>query len=129
MIKKISKFIVILLFVIIIFFVFQINTTYVQAIDGIITGADNFINKGTGHEPIDVNDLQPMSDTIYNILLVMAIVVAVIIGSVIGIKFMTGSVAEKAQVKETLIPYVAGCAVIFGAFGIWKLIIEIMKAV
>ena len=42
---------------------------------------------------------------------------------------MTGSVAEKAQVKETLIPYVAGCVVIFGAFGIWKLIIEIMKAV
>lgn len=129
MVKKISKLITIGLLITIIFFVFQLNNSYVQAIDDIVTGADNFINKGVQHEPIDVNDLQPMSDTIYNILLVMAIIIAVIVGSVIGIKFMTGSVAEKAQVKETLIPYVAGCVVIFGAFGIWKLIIEIMKAV
>ena len=68
-----------------------------------------------------------MSDLIYNLLLIIAIVVAVIVGLVIGIQFMTGSVAQKAKVKETLIPYIAGCIVIFGAFGIWKLVVEILS--
>ena len=40
-----------------------------------------------------------------------------------------GSVSEKANVKETLIPYIAGCIVIFGAFGIWKLVVTIMSKV
>ncbi len=31
-----------------------------------------------------------------------------------------GSVEAKAQIKEKLIPYVVGCAIMFGAFGIWK---------
>ena len=42
---------------------------------------------------------------------------------------MTGSVSQKAKIKETLIPYIAGCIVIFGAFGIWKLVVTIMSSV
>ena len=42
---------------------------------------------------------------------------------------MTGSASEKAQVKETLIPYVVGCVVVFGAFGIWKLVINIFNQI
>jgi hypothetical protein len=38
---------------------------------------------------------------------------------------MTSSVEEKAQVKEALIPYVAGCVVAFGSFGIWRLVMVI----
>ena len=42
---------------------------------------------------------------------------------------MTQSVEEQAKVKETLIIYAVGCIVTFGAFGIWKMVIEIMKQV
>ena len=95
----------------------------------IITGADDFIQSGISdpHSTIDDSDLKEMSDLLYNALLVIAIVVAVIVGLVIGIQFMTGSVAQKAKVKETLIPYIAGCIVIFGAFGIWKLVVGILS--
>ena len=38
---------------------------------------------------------------------------------------MWGSVEEQTKAKEALIPYVVGCFVIFGAFGIWKLAVTI----
>lgn len=103
--------------------------TYAFSIGDIFTGADNFIQAGIDDEnpTIDDTNLENMSDLLYNTLLVIAIVVAVIVGLVIGIQFMTGSVAQKAKVKETLIPYIAGCIVIFGAFGIWKLGVEILS--
>lgn len=127
--NRILKIITIILISFIIFTISPYNNAYATSIDDIITGADDFVSDGTGSPPMNVNDLKSMSDTIYNILLVVAIVVAVIVGLAIGIKFMTGSVSEKAQVKETLIPYIAGCVVIFGAFAIWKFIIEIMKGI
>ena len=62
---------------------------------------------------------------IYNILLVIGMAVAVGIGTVLGIKFLMGSMEEKAQIKESLIPFIIGCIVVFGAFGIWKAVISV----
>lgn len=105
------------------------SNVYAFSISDIFTGADEFIQSGIKdpNPTIDDTNLENMSDLLYNTLLVIAIVVAVIVGLVIGIQFMTGSVAQKAKVKETLIPYIAGCIVIFGAFGIWKLVVEILS--
>ena len=64
-------------------------------------------------------------DTLYGILLGIATVVAVAVGAVIGIKMMTESTEGKAKVKEALAPFVIGCIVVFGAFTIWKIVIEI----
>ena len=47
------------------------------------------------------------------------------VGTIIGIQFMMASAEEKAKVKEALIPYVVGCAVIFGAFTIWSIAVNI----
>lgn len=111
----------------------SLMTTYSQAtsIWDIFTGADEFIEAGVEDNSTTIEDgnLKTMSDLIYNTLLIIAIVIAVIIGMIIGIQFMTGSVGQKAKVKETLIPYIAGCIVIFGAFGIWKLVVTIMSKV
>lgn len=93
-----------------------------------IQEADNFIQTGTtGKVPIEDDELREMSNMLYNALLIVAIIIAVIVGLVIGIQFMTGSVAQKAKIKETLIPYVAGCIVIFGTFGIWRLVVNILR--
>ena len=35
------------------------------------------------------------------------------------------SADEKAKVKESLMPFVAGCVVVFGAFTIWKVAVNI----
>ena len=128
--KKILKLIIAILILLMFSLAFQTNNIYAQTPDDISGVAGNFIQDGAAADsPMDTGKLRGMSDTIYNFLLVIAIIIAVIVGLIIAIKFITGSVTEKAKIKETLIPYIAGCVVIFGAFTIWKLIIEIMKAV
>ena len=42
---------------------------------------------------------------------------------------MIGSTEEKAEIKKLLLPYVVGCLVVFGAFGIWKFVLTLMETV
>ena len=127
--KKLNIILLLVLsFVVVLSNMFGIVRAAEGDVQGFIQDADDFIHVGAeGDSPIETETLEGMSNIIYNILLIIAIVIAVIVGMVIGIQFMTGSVSEKAKIKETLIPYVAGCIVIFGAFGIWKLIVNILK--
>ena len=41
---------------------------------------------------------------------------------------MVGSIQEKADIKSALVWYVIGCLVVFGAFGIWKLVMSILTS-
>ena len=92
--------------------------------DEIINEANSFIEIGKNNgNPIDGSNLKKASDTLYNILLAIGILLAVVVGMYLGIKFMLASAEDKAKVKESLVPYIAGCIVIFGAFIIWKLTI------
>lgn len=96
--------------------------------DDIINNANSFIDKGKNQDSkIDTANLQTASDTLYNILLTIGIVIAVAVGMYLGVKFMMSSAEDKAKVKESLIPYIAGCVVIFGAFIIWKLAILLLN--
>ena len=65
----------------------------------------------------------------YNILLAIGVVVAVIVGALIGIKLMASSVDEQAEAKKLVIPYIVGCFILFGGFGIWKIIINILQGI
>ena len=113
----------------------QANTTSVNGGSGsssesslsdVISGGDSFIQAGKdGSAQIDKGSLQNASSSIYNILLICGMIVAVLIGSIMGIKFMIGSVEEKAEIKAALVPFVIGCIVVFGAFGIWKILVTI----
>lgn len=69
-----------------------------------------------------------MSNQILSVLIPLGTIVAVLMAAYLGIKFMTGSAEDQAKVKETLIPYVVGCIVVFGGFTIWKLVIEVFGA-
>lgn len=96
----------------------------------IIKEGKSFIKTGEGQEDkISLNNLKNMSDTIYNILLVAGIIIAIIVGLIMGIKFIMGGIEEKAEIKAMLIPYIIGCVVVFGAFTIWKVVVEILQSV
>lgn len=95
---------------------------------GIFSSADDFLKKGqSGADNSSFNEtaLRRASGTLYNTLLAVGVVLTAIIGGVLGIKFMIASAEDKAQIKEMMIPYVIGCIVIYGAFGIWKLVATI----
>lgn len=96
----------------------------------IISEGKGFIEKGQNdaENKIGSDDLKKMSDTIYNILLVAGIIIAIIVGLIMGIKFIIGGIEEKAEIKAMLIPYIIGCVVVFGAFAIWKAVVDILQS-
>lgn len=109
--------------------IFSLSSTTIYASD-FVEKADEFLQAGQGGSTITISEstTKTMSDTIYNILLAIAIIIAVIWGAAIGIQYIMGSVSEKVKVKESLIPYVAGCIVVFGAFTIWKVVVTILQS-
>ena len=103
----------------------------VFALGNILSKGENFAETGLAHttETMDTDDLKEKLDDIYNMLLAMATVVAVIVGAILGVKFMTAGVEKKVEVKESLFPYLISCIVVFGSLGIWKLMVTIMNQV
>ncbi len=97
--------------------------------DDIIKKGDNFINQGDPSKAVSEDKVKETSNTVFGILLFIGIIVAIIAGIIIGMQFVTGSVEAKAQIKEKLIPYVVGCIIVFGAFGIWKLVVDLLQGV
>ena len=98
------------------------TSTRNQSINQIMSSADNFISGADTNGTISQSNMQNTIDLIYNVLLGIGLIVAVVCGIVLGIQFMVSSAEGQAQIKEKLFPYVTGCVIIFGAFGIWKLI-------
>lgn len=96
------------------------------SLDSTLQGADDFVSVGTSTE-IDKSELHSASNFIYNALLGIGMVAAVIVGMFLGIKYMTSDSVEKASVKETLIGYLISCCIIFGAFTMWKIVVNILN--
>ena len=66
---------------------------------------------------------------IFYILLAIGTVLTVIVGGILGIKFIFSSIEDKAKIKEALIPYILGCVVIYGAIGIWYLVVNLLNQI
>lgn len=124
--KSIIKTSILLIILILAIFTYMPNKVYgLSSLDNMVHSADDFIQEGANGNVIDKDKLHETSNYIYNILFTIAVVLAVAVGMVIGIQFITGSVDEKAKIKETLIPYIVGVFVIFSAFTIWKIAVNI----
>lgn len=100
------------------------------AMSEIIEQGKGFLEKGEGgDEVINATTLGEINSEIYNVLLVCGIGVAVIVGAILGITFILSSAEGKAKISETLVPYIVGCFVVFGAFTIWKIVVNIGNSV
>lgn len=98
--------------------------------DDVIKSGDDFIKDGASDSSeIKQDKLDDTVDKVYNAVLTLGIILTVLVGAILGIKFMVGSIEEQAKIKELLIPYVTGCIVIFGAFGIWKILMNVLSKV
>ena len=98
-----------------------------ENVDDIISKSENFINGADKSVLSSEEDLQGFSGLFYNILLTIGVACVVITGMIIGIKYMIGSVEEKANYKQMLVPYLIGSLAVLGAFGIWKLILDVVE--
>ena len=134
--KKTINLLIKIVFIIIIL-QFNICNSTVEASEGsfwsdIISQGDRFIQIGessaTNEDTATDADMMQVMDDIYSILFPLGVVATVMVGGFLGIKFMLASAEDKAKVKESMVPYVIGCIVIYGAFGIWKICIQIFSS-
>lgn len=120
--KRTFKIILITMFILFILSskILAVSEMFRQADEWILTGQRNT------NTTMDTSQLKTTSDTIYNIFLGVGVAATVIVGAILGIQFMTAGVDKKVEVKQALVPYVVSCIVIFGSFGIWKLVVTIL---
>ena len=68
-----------------------------------------------------------MGTNLVSILSSIGIVISVIILAIIGVKYMLGSVEQRAEYKKTLVPYIIGAALIFCASTIANIVYLFVK--
>ena len=100
-----------------------------SSLDDIMNNGNSFLNAGSESSTmIDQNDLKSLSNFISGVLLTIAIGVTVITGAIMGLNFITQSIEEKAKVKESMVPWIIGIIVSFGAFTIWEVAVNLFQA-
>ena len=99
--------------------IFAFNT-YVMALD-----PEQIAGELTGTESGAQGSVQSIGNQIIGIITTVGVVVAVVVLLVLGIKYMMGSASEKAEYKKTMIPYLVGAILIFGASAITKVVVSL----
>lgn len=116
------------LFIILVLITVFTKSVSAFSLSDIWTWGQDFIDAGKDAEkPIEESEITSLSNTILSILQIIAIALALIMAAILGIKYMAGSVEQQAEVKKTLVPYIVGCVVAFGAFTIWKVVLQILQ--
>lgn len=95
----------------------------------IIQKGKNFISSGNSEQKINQsqveNDLLPLA----RILMGIAILVLLIVGAILGVKYMIAGADEKAGIKEKLVWYVISAVLIFGAVAIFNIAVTVLNNV
>ena len=117
-----KKIIIVTIIVIIAIF----NTTaYAFDLGEAITGARTFIAHAISYS--DGADFTALIKGISNAGMAIGTIVAIITGIIIAMKLMADGAEGKAQMKEMLTPYIIGCVLLFGSFGVWSATINIFQ--
>lgn len=110
-IKKISKILSIVMVAIIMINCFCVISSAADSVTSYNP------NGWKSHETsnIDTTDVGNFSASIINIVAIVGSAAAIVTLIILGIKYMMGSAEEKAEYKKTLLPYIIGAAMVFGA--------------
>ena len=95
--------------------------------DSIFGDAQDFIAKGneSSAQAISEDGLKNISDAVSGVLLTIAVAVTFISIAAMGINFAIQTVEDKAKIKESMVPWIIGVFISFGAYGIWKFVMNI----
>lgn len=93
-----------------------------------VTFADN-ITSGLGeiYKAPDSNFINNVAGRILGVVQVVGTGIALIMIAVIGVKYMITSPQEKAQIKDTLMPYFIGAILLFAGTNILSIIVKFVN--
>lgn len=99
--------------------------------DKILDAGSNWISTGESSQPKGTGymDFANQFVDIGQILVAIGVVTLLIVGAIMAIRWITATPDKQAVLKQQLIGLVISAVVIFGAIGIWNLVVGIMKNV
>ena len=97
----------------------------------------NVVNADTGDmisslsEPTyaDTDEIVDIGEKIVGIIQIIGTVVAIVILAVLGLKYLTSSIEEKANIKGAMIPYIVGAVLIFSTTTIVNVVYSLVMKV
>lgn len=106
--NRIKTIILILLFSIV--YIFSIyNNVFATTIIN-----PDYYKPGSTDNPTGADTLKNMGNIIIGFLQIGGSIISVVVLIILGIKYIFGSVEEKAQYKKTMVPYIIGAIMVFG---------------
>ena len=114
--STITKILIILLFITNLIFP---NLSYSKSINPSNWTPDTYTQE-------EVKEIVDTASIVVSVIRVVGVIVTVIVLLALGIKYMTGSVSEKAEYKKSMIPYVVGAVIFFGLSQILSLVISVV---
>lgn len=109
--KKIAK--ILLIFMILLMFLITISYGF-------------GLNDLKGNEA-GTSDLAKAGNSLVSVITSVGVVISVITLAILGVKYMLGSVEERAEYKKTLMPYFIGATLVFSASTIAEIIYRFVK--
>ena len=79
-------------------------------------------------DPTTKGQMVNVANVILGYITTGAMIIAVVMIAVLGVKYMMGSVEEKVEYKKTLVPLLVGAVLVFGAAAIAKVIIGLASS-
>lgn len=126
--KKYGKIAKISLLMLILFVVIS-AFNYVRAEDSLLTKmeqqTENFLTIGSEQSNISTSNIAKEFSGLGQILTMIGAGVMVAVTTYMGIKYLTAGPEAQAKLKTQLIGVVVSGVVIFGAYGIWSIVIKI----
>lgn len=126
---NVIKKIFIIIFIVLVAHAIVSPKSYATNTSDIINGGDAFLGKTDNRAIFNAQNEQEGVDQLYYIMTTIGIALAFLVGSILGIQFITSGAAGQAKVKEKLIPFVLGAIIILGAYGIWRVVYNAFNSI
>ena len=68
--------------------------------------------------------METIGSTVFTIVTNAGIILSVVIIAILGVKYMMGSTEEKSEYKKSMMPYLVGAILVFGASTIGKMVMN-----
>lgn len=122
---KINKKIILTIFISLILVLIMIPNTYCSShINDMITGMDGVQDGDTSPNSITIG-----INTIFSLIRYVGTGLSLLVVMILGIRYMTASVEEKADIKKKAVPIFVGCVLIFATTNIMAIVIDVVSKI
>lgn len=95
---------------------------------GVQDAAEDFINRGSQKDVMPINKIVSDLFPVGRVVQAVAILVLLVVGLIIGVKYMISATDQKAKMKERLVWYVVAAVLVFGAVEIYNIVVKVVNS-